>query len=652
MTLVSGLNEAIERITRGDWDGAETLLNALRRQTPNDPDICHLLGVVILQKGDAAGAVPWLTHAHSHRPDHPAYRLNLAVALGRLGRFGEVVALMEEGLQGQPQCVEFWVALGNALQDAGLLPRAIDAFTHAHALRPDDPLIAYNLGNAWLRRGRHDRAEACYRASLDLNPDQPLAWCNLGTALQEQGQFEAALAAFTEAIDRAPDYADARYNLGNALQELGRHVEAETAYRRALELRPDFLEARVNLGNALMAQAREAEAEALHAETLQTRPDSAEAHNGLALSRFNRGWYEGVVEHYRAALRLRPDFPEAHKNLALALLTLGEWEEGFEHYEWRFRCRDLGDPGLPGPRWEGANDPACTLLVYAEQGAGDAIQFLRYLPLALERVGRVVLAAPARLNRLLRGLASDAPSWNPDRVQVVPIEQPLPRFDAHVPLLSLPRVFQTRPDRVPAPIPYLRAEPELIARWSPRVRGIEGLKLGIAWKGAPGYPLDRHRSLPLAAFGELARLDAVRLIALQQGPGRDQLADLGGRFEVIDLGAELDLEGDAFVETAAVVTQLDAVVSCDSALGHLAGALGKPVWLALPRAQDWRWLLDRADTPWYPHHRLIRQRVPGEWRSVFQAIAREVADHFGLEKSDVSARDGARTSRRTSQHVP
>ncbi len=352
-------------------------------------------------------------------------------------------------------------------------------------------------------------------------------------------------------------------------------------------------------------------------EGVRLQPDSAESHSSLGTALCAQGRLDAAVAEYEQAIQLKPDYPDAHWNRALVRLLCGDLERGWPDYEWRWRCaRHSPMPDFTQPRWDGGPLDGRTILLYAEQGLGDTLHFIRYAPLVKARGGRVIVQCQGTLIPLLSrsagidGLAAwgDAP----------------PPFDVYVPLMTLPSLFHTTLETVPADIPYLIADPDLIAHWRRALTPIRGLRVGIAWQGSPRHPWDRHRSVPLAAFEPLARIEGVQLISLQQGHGVEQLRDLAGRFPVLDLGELVDRTAGPFMDTAAILHNLDLVVSVDTAIAHLAGGLGVPLWLAIHHTPDWRWLLDRDDNPWYPSARLFRQPAPGDWASVFDRMTEEL----------------------------
>jgi hypothetical protein len=355
-------------------------------------------------------------------------------------------------------------------------------------------------------------------------------------------------------------------------------------------------------------------------EALRLRPDFAEAVNNLGNTLRDLGRLDEAQAQFDRALSLKTDYIDAHWNRSLLWLLRGDFARGWPEYEWRWGLRSLPRRPFPQPKWDGGPLGGKTILLHAEQGLGDTFQFVRYAPLVKGRGGKVFLACQAPLLRIL----ADCPGVD----QLVAQGTPLPPFDCHAPLLSLPALFGTELNSVPAEVPYLRADPALVEHWRGRLAAFDGFKVGIAWRGSGSNRSDPKRSFPLEAFEALARVPGVRLISLQKGKGTEQLPALAGRFPVSELPG-LDEGRGPFVDTAAVLRCLDLVVCCDTGLGHLAGALGVPCWLALMYVPDWRWLLERADSPWYPHHRLFRQERSGDWDDLFHRMAAALAVRVG-----------------------
>jgi ADP-heptose:LPS heptosyltransferase len=414
-----------------------------------------------------------------------------------------------------------------------------------------------------------------------------------------------------------PSYAEAHANLGVALCTQRNFEEAMAHCKQGLQLKPDFAEAHTALGNVLKDLGQLEEAIACCREALRLKPNLATAHTNLGIALCEQMKVEDAVASFQQALRLQPDSAEAHKSLAMTWLLMGNFEQGWPEYEWRWKCEPSMLPGFRQPLWDGFPLQGRTILVYTEQGLGDALQFIRYAALVKGRGGQVLVACPASLVPLLASC--------PGIDRLIPQNGPLPHFDTHAPLLSLPGIFGTSLATVPANVPYLFADDVLIDHWRQELNQTSTFKIGIAWQGSPSYRRDRFRSIPLAHFAALTRSQGVHLLSLQKGPGTEQIQEVAGRFPVPDLGSRLDETAGAFMDTAAVMKNLELVITSDTAVAHLAGALGVPVWVALPFAPDFRWLQHREDSPWYPTMRLFRQTKPGDWAEVFERMAGELA---------------------------
>jgi tetratricopeptide (TPR) repeat protein len=517
----------------------------------------------------------------------------------------------------KPDCAEAHMNLGAILQEKGKLDEAVASYQQTLSLKPDFAKAHANLGSVLAEQGKLHEAQASLERSLRLIPDNATAHNNLGHVLTEQGKLDEAAASYRRALRLKPDYAEAHLNLGVALMEQGKLDDAVQSCEHALSLRPDFAKGHLVLGNMLKEQGKLDEAVVHCQRALRLKPDDADIHNNLALVLAAQNKMDEALASYQRALRLRPDFAQAHMNLGMNLLLLGNFEQGWQEYEWRFQCKEKYLPPFPQPLWDGSSLDGRTILLAAEQGSGDTLQFIRCAPLVQERGGRVLLACQPTLVPLLARCKGVE--------RLLPIGSPLPDFDVYVPLMSLPRILGTSaPERIFADIPYVIADPGLVEQWRVRLRDLSDLRVGIAWQGSPTYRGDRRRSIPLKHFEPLTLLPGVRLISLQKGVGSEQLPPLADRFGITDLGSTLDESTGPFMDTAAVMKNLDLVVASDTAIAHLAGALGVPVWVALPFVPDWRWMLQREDSPWYPTMRLFRQRAWGDWDEVFARIASEL----------------------------
>jgi hypothetical protein len=405
-------------------------------------------------------------------------------------------------------------------------------------------------------------------------------------------------------------------NLGTTLLDLNRPAEAAAAFEQTLKLNPNYASGYCNLATALHKLGRLEEAVEHCRQALAIDPSGCESLNNLATIFIDQGKIDDALQAIEQALAINPDYAKARLNRAIAWLLLGDFRRGWPEYEWRWRTKAVLARDFRQPRWDGGDLTGRTILVHAEQGHGDIFHFIRYLPLVRRWSGRVLFECPAALHPLLSNCSG------PD--ELLASAAPLPPFDVHAPLLSLPHLLNLPdPKDSPSP-PYLIANPALIAQWQTELSQLDGCKIGINWQGNPKHTKDSRRSIPLAEFLPLAQVPGVRLISLQKGFGKDQLADVANNGLVLDLGSRLDETAGAFVDTAAALHGLDLVITSDTALAHLAGALGRPVWLALSAAPDWRWQLTGDATPWYPSMRLFRQSTLGDWATVFAQIAAEL----------------------------
>ncbi|MBL6078753.1 tetratricopeptide repeat protein [Belnapia sp. T18] len=495
------------------------------------------------------------------------------------GDHRRALSLFEHAIALAPEDARAWAGAGLALQALSRRGEAMATLCRARFLAPDLAPARTGIGGLLLDRGLAVEAEAEFAAATEAAPGWWVGWANRGLALQHRGRAEEALAPLRHATSLAPGEPEAWHSLATAFLLLDRAEEAETALRRTLSLDPRHAVAHSNLGRALRGQNRLDEARAA----------------------------------YRAALAIAPSQAETRWNLAVTDLLAGDWASGWDGAEWRWHV-----PGFPArprgfgqPLWAGEAIEGRTLLLHAEQGFGDSIMMLRYLPLVAARGARVLLELP----EALLPLAADLPA------ETVATGKPLPGFDLHCPLLSLPRAFGTLPETVP-PTPYLTPPAAASARWAGRLPEDGGApRVGLAWAGRPTHRNDANRSIGLAALAPLLAMPGLRFYGLQAGPRAADIAGLGLEGQLEDLSPLLT----DFGETAAALARLDLLVSVDTSVVHLAGALGRPFRLLLPFAPDWRWMPGREDTPWYASGRLLRQARLGDWSAPLAALAADLA---------------------------
>ncbi len=564
------------------------------------------------------------------KPDYAEALNNRGNALQDLERFEEALACYEKALIARPDYAEALNNRGNALQGLERFAEALASYDEALAIKPDYARALNNRGNALRALHRPAEALASYDRALAVKFDYAEALHGRGLALTKLERPDETLASFDRALAINPDYAEALNNRGVALQQLDRPYEALASYDEALALDPDFAEAFNNRGSALLALRRPDDALACFDRALAAKPGYAEAllNRGVALTELGR--LDEALASYDKMLAIKPDDSDALYNRGLAALLTGDFAAGWAGYERRWNRKEVVGRMLtaPFPVWRGENISGRKIVVYEEQGHGDVIQFSRYLLRLAEMGAQVTFLARPGLERLMLSLG---PS-----VRVLTALPAGEDFDVQAALMSLPLAFETRLDKVPAETPYLRAEPERVQKWKSRLGG-HGFKVGIAWQGSKLGNIDMGRSIPLAAFLGLSRIPNVRLISLQKNLGVEQLRSLPEGMQVETLGDDFDAAEDSFLDAAAVMDSLDLVVSSDTAIAHLAGALARPVWVALKYVPDWRWLLKRADSPWYPTMRLFRQQTSDDWRGVFARIEASLSKLVGAKgKSDAS----------------
>ncbi len=649
--VLSALQLGVHYHRSGRLYDAEKLYREVLGSDPRNADAHHLLGMIALAEGETPRAIASIQTAIEYNPAVAEYHEHLGAAYTAAGQKPEALACYRQAVHLQPRSATAHNELGNALRDAGnlveaeacyrtaiqldpklaeahnnlgnalqdvnRLVEAAAAFQEALRLRPQSAEILFNLGNCYRAQKRFVEAAAEYRKAIAVRPDFPLAHHNLGTVLQSEKQFEAAIQSHGEALRLKPVYLEALNALGAAWQSKGDLETAKTYYRRALEMDPSEPTAKYNLATALQCEGRYDEAESLYKAVIDSVGRHRGSLMGLSIVCLRRGDIAAACDLCNQVLKDYPDDPEARFSLSQLQLQGGDFLAGWEGFEYRSRISQPSSRVFSQPLWDGADLNGRTLLVHAEYGFGDTLHFIRYMPRVRSRAAgsRVLVEVPATLIPLLAGSGQR---------DLVAHGSTLPPFDVQIPMMSLPRVFQTTVETIPAEVPYIYADSARAARWQSRLAEIAGFKVGIHWQGNTAYSVDRHRSIPLARFEPLARVPGVRLISLQKNAGADQVAQVAGNFDVISLHG-LDEYGGAFMDTAAVIAHLDLVITSDSSIAHLAGSMGAPAWLALSSCAEWRWLLNRDDSPWYPEMRLFRQSRLDDWAEVFARMAGELA---------------------------
>jgi tetratricopeptide (TPR) repeat protein len=510
---------------------------------------------------------------------------------------------------------------GNALQQSRRFAEAIESYDRALTIDPNHADAHANRGSACIILGRLAEAEAEFLRAIALDQTSFEANYNLANLMRASGRFAEAEPHYRRVLELQPEMFQAHDNLGIMLGKLGRYEEAASHFQRIAELRPGFDDPFVNLGHVLRMAGRAEEAEAACRRALALASHNAKSYLNLGLALEDLGRLDEALACFREANARKPDFWKAILSEGLLHLRRGDFALGLDKYEARWHAGELAPRGFEQEYWAGQPLVGRRILLYAEQGFGDTIQMLRYVPLVAKAgAASITLEVQKELLALTMRLGGSA--------NVIARGERLPSFDLHCPLLSLPRAFGTRVDSIPSRVPYLFAAPERIADWRQRLNNDATLKIGIAWAGSPLHRMDRLRSLPLTALTPLFDAPDTRWFSLQVGPRTAELGELRHN-GLTDVSAMLT----DFGETAAAIANLDLILSVDTAVAHLAGALGKPIWVMLPFASDWRWLLGRSDSPWYPNMRLFRQSRPGDWSGVVSAICAAFQDLRSLAAS-------------------
>jgi tetratricopeptide (TPR) repeat protein len=615
---------------------------------PNDPQTLDILGDALTAESDLDAAIDIYCRAIRLAPHNAKLHSKLGVALNGSARHDAAIAAYREAIILDPQVAQTYFNLGVALTDAGRREDAIEVYQQAIARRPNDAAAYVNIGGLYRESGQIERAIEAFRAAVRADRRHVIARFQLAACLHDAGEHGPARDIMREVIAEQHDLPEAHLVLGNILLALGRPAEAKEAFAAEIALDPKCVQAHNNLGAALHDLGRLDEAAAMHRHTLALDPGHVQAHINLGVALEKQGDLAGARAAYVQALALQPSNTLSHAtalsnlgivleqegqheaalamheraaavapnsakvrfNLAVNLLRTNDLAAGWDEYEWRWKggVPTLKMPDIPRPMWNGTPLNGRTLLVHAEQGLGDTLQFARYLDPLMRMGGHVMLVAPGALTRVLRSIKG---------VTLRDSGENLPPFDVHIPLMSVARVLATRLDTIPAKVPYVAVDPTAVAAWRRRIGDDGALKVGLVWSGNPDHKYDHQRSIPAATILPALMMPGVKLFALQKDVRPADQATLASLGEgITDLGTEF---GD-FSDTAAAVCALDLVISVDTSVVHLAGALARPTWTLLPFMPDWRWLLGRQDSPWYPTMRLFRQSQRNNWDDVLEQV--------------------------------
>jgi tetratricopeptide (TPR) repeat protein len=644
LTLTQALDRAVAAYKAGKFIEAEQLCQQILAVRQDSFDAVYFLAFVQSRRGKKEAALASYDRAIGLRPQSAESYNDRGNTLYELKRFAEALASFDRALAVRADFAEALNNRGNTLKALKRYDEALASYDRAIAVRPDYANALNNRGVTLKELKRLDEALASYDRALAVKPDYAEALNYRGNALKELKRINEALASYDRAIAVRPDYAEALNNRAGALKELKRFDEALASYDRVLAVRPDHAETLNNRGNTLRELNRLDESLASFDRALALRPNYAQALNnrGITLERLkrfddslasydravtlwpkyveainNRGVtlqamrrFDEALASYDRASAIRPNSAEFHYNQALCRLLIGDFDRGWQEHEWRWRCNWLQSSKrtFTQPLWIGDEKiSGKTILLHAEQGYGDTIQFCRYLPLVKKRGAHAILEVPKALHDLTGSIEGVT--------KIVSRGEPLPEFDVHCPLLSLPLAFGTRLETIPSVTPYLRASSQAVTDWNVRLGPKKRPRIGLAWSGRSSHRNDHNRSMSFRSLLPLLEIDAT-FVRLQKDLRSEDIAPLKDHSGIVDV---VDALKD-FSDTAALIANLDLIISVDTSVAHLAGALAKPIWVLLPFLPDWRWLLDRDDSPWYPTARLFRQDETRIWDSVITRV--------------------------------
>lgn len=621
------LQQALAFHQAGKLDAAKLLYSKILEKDPDNVESLFLLGTLSSDVGDLDKAETLLKKAITALPDYAESHNNLAIVYLAQANYEAAVLSFRQAVVLKPEYYDAHFNLGVAYHQLSRFEEALESYQTTVEHKPDHDKAYYNMGVIFHDNGRLNEASKCYSNAVAINPEYVMAYNNLGDVYQKLEQYSEAIGSYSRAISLKPDYAEAHYNLAILYQTMGNYDISIESYKKAISFKPDYAEAHYNLGNLYNEQWMPGEAVESFKSALVLKPDYAEAYNNLGEALQRQGKLVEAAANYTLAFKYKPDYLMARFNLSIALLLMGDYLNGWREYEQRLLIPKYNKREFKQPKWDGIPLAGKKILVHAEQGFGDTFQFLRYLPMVQSLGGHVVFECQSGLSSLLNRC-----DGFDEIIEKAPEGSDEPTSDLFVPLMSLPTLFKTKVSSIPANVPYIFPDPELVERWKQRLDELcstpekgrpASFKIGLVWAGKPDRKYDKVRSCKLAQFAPLGLVPDSVIFSLQKGEAVKQIGESGDGFNIINLEKELDVT-TKFVDTAAVISNLDLVISIDSAVAHLAGALGKNVWTILPFAHDWRWLEKREDTPWYPDMRLFRQKKIGDWEEVVNRIVQEL----------------------------
>ncbi len=613
MNIEKMIQSAKEYFQSGQFEKAEESCREILSLEPYNYEISLMLGEIAYKKQDYQSAEEILRQTIKYNPYSAELFNNLGLILQRRGKFEEAIKYFKKAIEINPEISDVHYNLGIAFKEKKHYDEAIKSFQNALALDENNSDAFFNLGNLYYEMKEYDHSIACYRKAIEINPSLPEAFNNLGLIFQEKGNLDEALSFYEKAIQIDQNFAMAYFNMGMVFQLQKKLDESIINYKKAIKLNPEIVHAYFNLGNIFYEKGLMDEALINYQEALQRDPNFTDVLMNIGIILHEKQHLQEAISAFRKILKLKPYDAEAHWNLSNSLLLSGDFENGWREYEWRLKVKEFEQRDFPKPLWEGSDISQKTILIYTEQGLGDAIQFVRYVALVARRAGKVILECQKELKPIFKNVKGIH--------QVISRGEELPEFDVHCPLLSLPYIFCTTLETIPSEIPYIFVDSLIFQKWHEKMKIDDSqLKVGLVWSGNPRHKKHYYRDFPLTTYAPFTDFKGITFYTLQKGEAGKESKNVPIGLKLIDYTEEIH----DFSDTAAIIENLDLVISVDTAVAHLAGALGKPVWTLLPFAPDWRWMLNRQDSPWYPTMRLFRQPAPGDWKTVIEKVAGEL----------------------------
>ena len=627
------IQQALKLIHEGKLKEAEFIYRKLIQEGVRDEVIFSNLAAICGTQGKKQEMVELLKEALSINPNYPEALNNLGTVLQEQRNLKGAIASYRKALSIKSNYPDVLNNLGNAMQEQGDLESAITFYRKALSIKPNYPEALNNLGTILKEQRDLEGAIASYKKALSIKPNYPNALNNLGNALQEQQDLEGAITSYRKALSIKPNYPEALSNLGNVLQEQEDLEGAITSYKKALSINPNYPEALSNLGYILQEQGNLEGAITSYRKALSIKSNYLDALNNLGGALQEQGDLEGAIVSYRKSLSINPRHPDTHFNLSYILLLSGDYDNGWKDYEWRFHKKKASKPHahLQVEQWNGHNHSSGEkLILVSEQGLGDTLQFMRYIPYLRSMGMDVSFCAQPKLHDLIQSSEITTALYTPEEANTITIGKWLP-------LLSLPGYLNVRPDNPLIDTPYIKVPKQKILEWKQKLAAEKRPIIGINWQGNPQIEKTTlaDRSLPLSSFAPIIETTRVSLLSLQKGFGSEQLTDCSFLHRFVGCQGEISQIWD-FVETAAIILNCDLIITSDTAVAHLAGGLGKPTWLLLRNVPDWRWGIAGETSFWYPSMRLFRQRERSNWPEVMQRVATAL-ESFASSYADAPA---------------